>query len=536
MKLKPLLLPWALLGLLGIVLLLGTSDTVHAQTFNPTFETTVADPRPGASSNFTGSFNLPEGDVMFGGLVAFIPPEWEITTGDQIPIGAIVGRLTSQATLGIINGQCNNVLPVVFFMQNASIDITDTVSFEDEDGNLIDDFAEDSDGNGLLDSIDRYPEFINRVLLDEDDNPLQPIRRSAGITVVAGVDVLLQFLIFEPGTFINENIPNDAELGYPSVTLLQNAGDPDPEPMPGAITDFCTPLISSNTSFGISKDNGCTDSIPREELDPICDANGAFLIECDDFGDNDGDLVNDGCPIVGDEGETACDDDVDDDADGWINDGCPAIGEPEDATHTDPNDEGVVLFRNPEAGTYTFTTISVGLRDADGDGFENLLDTCPLDPNVGDPRTGEGDADIDGLDAACDPSDQVTNSDEDLDGYLNRQDNCPLVANGENEDNQADSDVDEFGNEVGDQIGDACDPNPDTPDGELLIVSSEQEITIAGEPVEAPDGDTGAGGDDDDGGGSTLIIIIVVIAVVVVGGGGAFLYMRRGSGGGGTTA
>ena len=250
----------ALLGLLALILLLGTSDTAYAD-FNPSLQVAIADPRPLANSGFVTDFNLPAGSVNFGGVVSFIPPGWEILREDDTPIGSIVGRLTSQATLGLVNGACNNVLPVVFLMQNASLDITDTVPFEDSDDNLIEDFAEDKDGNGLLDGIDKYPEFITRVLTDEDDVPQQPIRRSAGVTVVAGVNVLLQFLVFEPGTFINENVPNDAELGYPSVTLLQNVGDPDLEPEPGTITDFCSPLLSSNTTFGVSKDNGCTDKI-----------------------------------------------------------------------------------------------------------------------------------------------------------------------------------------------------------------------------------------------------------------------------------
>ncbi len=85
---------------------------------------------------------------------------------------------------------------------------------------------------------------------------------------------------------------------------------------------------------------------------------------------------------------------------------------------------------NPSDGKYTFGTFALGQRDADGDGYENSLDTCPLALNVGNPRiTGDGDLDSDGLDAVCDPNDNVaggTNSDEDGDGYLNRQDNCPL--------------------------------------------------------------------------------------------------------------
>lgn len=524
MKPKPPFLPGALLGLLGVVLILGTADTARAQTFNPTIEFALADDRPGAASSFVADFNLPEGDVNFGGVVSFIPNEWEITPGDEIPIGTVVGRLTSQSTLGLINGACNNSLPVVFIMQNGSLDITDTVDFEDGDDNTIDDFAEDKDGNGLLDSIDKYPDFINRVVVDEDDNPQQPIRRSAGVTVVAGTDVLLQFLIYEPGTFVDEDIPSDPELGYPSVTLLQSAGDPEPDPEPQSITDFCTPLTSSNTFYAISKDNACTDDVPVDELDPICEANGAFFIDCDDFIDSDGDqIANDGCPTIGDEPETDCEDELDNDFDGWANDGCPAIDEAEESTPTEPNEGGQVLFHNPEAGTYEFTVIARGLPDADGDGYENYLDTCPFDPNVGEPRIGgDGDVDEDGLDAACDPNDLVLNSDQDLDGYSNRYDNCELVANGENEDNQADEDDDD--------IGDACDPNPDNADteGELIIVTLSDEITIAGEPVPTDD-QAVPDGEEDDGGLSTgiiILIIVVVIAAVIVIGGAAF-YMRR---------
>src|SRR5207247_1799373 len=77
----------------------------------------------------------------------------------------------------------------------------------------------------------------------------------------------------------------------------------------------------------------------------------------------------------------------------------------------------------------------------------------------------------------------------DADGYLNRQDNCPLVPNGqESKDqptgNQHDTDLD--------GIGDACDPNPNTPDGELPVKTLTADITIGaggagGPPTNCPD-------------------------------------------------
>ena len=405
-------LRYALLGLLAFVLVIAGADTAHAQTFEPEFTITVVDPEPEANSDIITDFSLPQGDVNFAGVISFIPRDWGIVPGDQIPFGAVVGDVTAQVTLGLINGACENQLTVEFTLLNSSIDPSDTVDFLDTDNNGTPNFAEDKDNSGLPDAFDMYPDYITRVLDDEPGDevgqPLTPIRRAAGITIVAGVEVLLQFLIFEPGTFINENIPNDVELGYPTVTLLQNAGDPDFDPIPSAITDFCTPLAGTVTTFAVTRDNPCTDDRPPDTLDPLCEVIGATL-----------DISNDGV--------------------------------------SRPDESGLVLFANPQDGTYTFTTVALGQRDADGDGLENTLDTCAFVPNVGDPRIGSGDTDIDGLDAACDPSDDPltggTNSDEDLDGFLNRQDNCPLDPN-----NQRDTD--------NDGIGDTCDPSPDDADTE----------------------------------------------------------------------
>jgi hypothetical protein len=123
------------------------------------------------------------------------------------------------------------------------------------------------------------------------------------------------------------------------------------------------------------------------------------------------------------------------------------------------------------------------------DGHENTLDPCPLDPDpTWDPRAAEavgpGDADGDGLLSSCDPDDSNAVNDEDADGYLNRGDNCPLVANG----------VDQAGTAAGNQkdsdsdgIGDACDPNPDQADTEgdaaEVLLSSDVTITEAAQPV-----------------------------------------------------
>ena len=143
-----------------------------------------------------------------------------------------------------------------------------------------------------------------------------------------------------------------------------------------------------------------------------------------------------------------------------------------DNPETAADESGFVGRTNPSAGgDYTFTTFTIGQGDADGDGIENDLDTCPFTVNEGDPRVGgDGDPDNDGLDSACDPEPDVANTDQDDDVYLNRGDNCPLVSNPSNED--AD----------GDRIGDACDPNPNTADGAGPEVTLTATVTIGGPP------------------------------------------------------
>lgn len=474
---RPLAL-WAVVAAAAaLVFVTGGSGTARASdistepeasvpgTFNPKLEIKLEDPTPGAYSNLLTSFSIPKGDVQFAGAVTFLPREWGIVKGEKVPVGAPVGKVTAEATLGLVNGACDQDLPVEFDMYNASLDPKDTVAFyDDTDGNNTDDFADDKDNNGLWDAIDKYPDFLPR-LFDR-----VPIRRSAGVSIVASTPVLLQFLIFPPGTIVSKNIdlPHDESLGYPSVTVLQAVGDTEATPQPGAITDFCTPLVSEVVTLGKTEFEG----------------------------------------------------------------------------------KEYPLLINPTDGEYTFNFISAGQRDADGDGFENSFDSCPYDKNVGDPRVSYvGDADNDGLDAVCDPNDNPekggTNSDQDGDGYLNRQDNCPLIANGELETgpggNQHDKDLD--------QIGDLCDKNPDNADteGKLILEQPTVKVTVGAGgsgPGSVSDkctpdicyqlgkenGSTSGGGGGDGGSSTAIIIVVVVIAAVVVLAGGAFFALRRRSG------
>jgi hypothetical protein len=565
---KPLLAWGAVAAVLSFLLVLAGTDAANAD-FKPTLQLTLNSTAPETPSDFKLDFGIRDPkDVNFGGVVSFLPGDFGIVRGDKIPIGEPVGKLDALATLGLINSPCNQALAVHFDFMNASIDKSSTVSFKDlelEAGNTnaegfgTKDFAEDKDGNGLLDSIDHWPEFIDRVT-----GPVQPFRRSAGVATVAGIPVLLQFLIYNPGTTfdlpgedLEKLLPKDPKLGFPTIVLLQDVGDPEIEPEPGPITDFCTPLTSTNISTSITYDADKDGTANKDDTCPY-DAHPPTGTHDADF-----DFLQTQCDPDDNE-DTGKNEDQDDDGTDNFADNCPLVANQDqkdtdkdfigDACDKDPqNPDGEMnLGMNPLAGKYTFTIFTVGQRDADNDGTMNSMDTCPYVPNKGNSTLlNDGDIDGDGLDAACDPKDDLagggSNTDQDADGYLNRQDNCPLIANGQESKDQPTGNQND---EDFDAIGDVCDTDPNAPDGELLVKTLTADVTIGtggagGRPTNCPDcqvpGDppepqtvsqnTNSSNPSEDSGSDTTMYILIgvgIAAAVVVVGGGAMLLLRRG--------
>jgi hypothetical protein len=97
---------------------------------------------------------------------------------------------------------------------------------------------------------------------------------------------------------------------------------------------------------------------------------------------------------------------------------------------TPVDESGAELLANPESeGDYAFTAFVRSTWDADGDGIDSGMDTCPLNVNVGSPfEAGSGDDDGDGLDNVCDPAVHKAPTDQDGDGIFNRGDNCLPVS------------------------------------------------------------------------------------------------------------
>jgi Thrombospondin type 3 repeat len=420
--------------------------------------TCTPDASAGSHADLVGSVGLPLGNYNFGGLVNLSP-----TAPDDsaIPIGAIVGKVGTQPTLGLLNNPCNNSqLRVPFTMMKGSINISDTV--QPQPFGTANDLAilagDNPPYDGVQDvkpppAVTQYPSYLNAIFDPDwvdygadkiagngDDNngpqpPVQPVFRAVGAASIPSAGNLWQIrqeLVFAPGTKL-PNLPAfDPSLGYPSVVVLQQAsasGSATP-PAESSITDDCSILLTVSVSYGTTKDNPDT----------------------------------------------------------------PA------------NEGGIPVRTLPAAGTQiTSTFYSFSQRDADGDGFENSIDPCPLNSDAGtwDARDStppiEGDTDKfagldspDGIPNSCDPTpDEATGAppansprDHDGDGFPNRGDNCPLVANGKAEGfPQRDSDLNADGEEVGDGIGDACDPNPLTPDGAEIFCIRQGATVVGGDPA-----------------------------------------------------
>ncbi len=111
-------------------------------------------------------------------------------------------------------------------------------------------------------------------------------------------------------------------------------------------------------------------------------------------------------------------------------------------------DRFMVLDGGPPTRIQVLWREGAQVTDADGDGIPDAEDNCPLVANP-----DQADADADGLGDVCDP-------DDDNDGVLDADDNCPLVANPDQADLDADGqgdacDLDDDGDGLLDEI-DAC--------------------------------------------------------------------------------
>ena len=420
------MITWSLMAVALFGLLVMSSGTAEADYFGPCAKLDVADKTPGASSDIASSFGVgigpdcqartPDDDPKmsnFGAVISFAPPQWGVAADADLPDGTKFGELDANATLGLLNNTCRDkVYPEFELMDGTTNSGNPIIPAPPGTPDRLKPLSQDANSNGVVDGAEFFPSFLGPISPSNPDalfsaDVIGKLRaRLFGATTISGVMVILNFMIFEPGTAINRlndaPFDIDAALGYPSVTVLNDptatASDEDP------ITDFCAPLATDIRLSG---------------------------------------------------------------------------------------KVGANAFRtNPAAdGAYNFMTFTASQYDADGDGIENSLDPCPFNrddqygPNgdiAWDPRgpknQNPGDRDVDpdfgvpfadGITDICDPFPDVPSNgtsgigiartDEDGDGWANKVDTCPLIAN-----------VDQKKSD-NDGIGDACDPNPTTNDGNFEV-------------------------------------------------------------------
>jgi hypothetical protein len=392
------------------------------QFFTPCGGYEFASTAPNTTSDITATFGIGIGpDCILrspddnraqyntGGLISFTPEAWGVAAGADIPDGSKIGTLHSDAVLGLFNNPCRTELTVNFDLVDGSIDTSDTIDakpFGTTDRLSV--LKDDTDGNGVMDGADRWPSYLNELFDHVPDLQSTVHARLFGVnaTAVPGLTVVLNFMIFKPGTQVSELIAIDPRLGYQSVTVLNDptgAAAPD-----SAVNDFCAPLYTNTVLTGK-------------------DASGA------DFRTNPGD------------------------------------------------------------GAYNFVTFTASQRDADGDGIENALDPCPYTPDPdwnprGETVQNPGDQDGDLLPDSCDPfpteqslctaASGLSRTDEDCDKWMNSADNCPLVPNTDQLENESDRDA----------IGDACDQNPTSLDGPVVLrcIVTTVQVGAGGTPAVDP--------------------------------------------------
>ncbi len=276
--------------------------------------------------------------------------------------------------------------------------------------------AQDSDGDGVIDSLDNCPNDANSDQADSDGDDLGDACDFCPFLLDSGVDD-------SDGDGVGDQCDNCVD--DPNADQADADGD--------CIGDVCdgSPGVpdgmdSDSDGLGDECDNCPEDSNPGQtdsDFDGIGDACDSCPGLPGGFGDFDGDGLGndcDNCPEDSNPGQT----DSDFDGVGDACDHCP--GFPGGFDDMDGDGVGDECENCPEVP-------NPDQANSDGDSFGDACDNCPNDVNP-----GQEDGDGDGVGDVCDP-------DVDGDGALNGADNCPNQANPGQEDGDSDG------------VGDACD-------------------------------------------------------------------------------
>jgi hypothetical protein len=463
----------------SVAVLLGHGGAPAVGTFTAATTVALSSSATSASADTTLTYTLPDGDLASSLVVNFTPATSTVKPGPghgsfngatDPALGDVIGTGSVTNDFGLTNGACGGFVTISFPLLNATVDNSGgnlvsavSIATAGSAGTLESMWTDDGNApgatpppgavapvNGLPADVDRYPGYLNTVLTPDGGSPVQPLARYTSNQMVAGRIFTLNIVVFSPGALSAFAASNpladmaDTALGYAAIALLHRE-DPTQSPLPQAITDVCSAENSATTLYGMSRINNC---------------NGVVAPPCN----------------------TA----------GGIN--SPASGANNKARYSNP----------ASAGTYLWVNFHQSQRDADGDGYENALDTCPLATNTdASPHTSTG-PDGDMIDSACDPTPGTDagagNQDADVavngGSWLNALDNCPLVSNGTQDDSERSTVYTTAARRGGprtDDIGDACETNDTVANGAFETKVSVVARCIGGSDIDA-DGWCSAGG------------------------------------------
>jgi hypothetical protein len=402
-----------LVAALAVYALLTTGATHADSTYNPqttvkfcnSFGTFAPDPlfnggggacsetaglAAGANPDITTTLTEAQGDLNFTNVVTLAPNSQTIAAGGSMATGAKIGALHSDTTLGTFNNACNLTIGVDFILFNVALPnvpsdprTSTNISYPQPEG-----------------TSDRFARW--------GTPGAGPIAVGGGNPVTYGVSPADQ----------QAASTADGIQGYPKYLL--DAFDPDFNALT-KVDGAAKPIVPIAVYGGISKVTGT--AIPLYFLQ---------------FGSGQLTALTDS-PLrklnasMGQPSVAVLNDPTEATNPSSISDFCTYL---QTSTMLLGSPGGSARVTNPGAGTTQyFLQYNASFRDTDQDGYENSFDACPLNPNTGNGRNanapGNGDSDSDGIDNSCDPlPDNPGISDQDGDGYQNRQDNCPLVSNG----------------------------------------------------------------------------------------------------------
>jgi len=391
-----------------------TSMNGGAGACNENAEPATAGKITGGHPNFTTTLDMVTGDLNFSSVVTFTPNVQTIAAGGAIAAGDKVGGLHSETRLGTLNQPCNVLFPVDFVFFNTAlpnlagaggrVDTSTNITWAQPEGTSVRFGRWGAPGAGPIAAGGGDPvttSGFGSLVGDGSNHAFQGYPHhlvnvfDRDTTVDGGLDSLMPFAVYGGLTKVagSEWVP----LYF--VQFAAGGLSTSGEPHLAAFT-----AAEGQPSVSVLQDPSATVASPSTITDFCTPLSVTTMLL--------------GASVPG----------------------------------------GTNRLTNGPAGTQFNEQYNASLRDTDQDSYENALDTCPLNVNAGNPRVSlSGDADNDGIDSSCDPTDLGGPNDNDGDGFDNRQDNCPLASNVAQTETELVSAGAADKGPATDSIGDACD-------------------------------------------------------------------------------